>query len=70
MAEAKKTIVTLEVAEYEMKRDFELEHAERLLNYPNNGGWKLPADSTFDFSPENGITAKRTSKTDTTAKQA
>lgn len=70
MADAKKTLVTLEVEDLQWKREFDIEHAERLLNYPNNGGWKLPADSTFDFSPENGITAKRTSKTDTTAKQA
>lgn len=29
--------------------DFEFSHAERILNWPQNGGWKLPANSNFEF---------------------
>lgn len=44
---AKKTTVTLEANG--VKREFELDHAERLLNMPNNGGWHLPDNSKFEF---------------------
>lgn len=44
---AKVTTVTL-VAN-NVTRDFEFEHAENLLRMPNNGGWKLPEDSKFEF---------------------
>lgn len=44
---AKTTFVTL-VANG-VSRDFEFEHAERLLRMPRNGGWKLPENSKFEF---------------------
>lgn len=44
---AKTTSVTL-VANG-VSRDFNFEHAERLLRMPRNGGWKLPEDSKYEF---------------------
>lgn len=44
---AKTTTVTL-VANG-VTREFEISHAERLLNMPDNGGWHLPDNSKFEF---------------------
>lgn len=44
---AKTTTVTLTVGD--VTRDFEFTHAERLLKMKNNGGWKLPESSEFEF---------------------
>lgn len=44
---AKVTRVTLVAGS--LTREFELSHAERLLAMPNNGGWKLPEDSKYEF---------------------
>lgn len=52
---AKTTIVTLQ-CEALGKRDFEISHAERLLNMKPNGGWQL-ADNKFKF--ENGTINRR-----------
>lgn len=52
-----------------MSEDFEIEHAERLLMMPNNGGWELPKDSTFEFTKENGIRHKRDKKADNRAEE-
>lgn len=49
----KKTFVTLVVGD--TKKDFELKHAERLLGMANNGGWKLPEKSAFEFSKKDGV---------------
>ena len=49
-----------------MSDDFEIAHAERLLMMPNNGGWELPKDSTFEFTKENGIRHKRDKKAEET----
>ena len=51
-----------------MSEDFEIAHAERLLMMPNNGGWELPKDSTFEFTKENGIRHKRDKKADNSRK--
>ena len=40
------------------KREFEINHAERILRAPENGGWKLPENSTYQFDYYNGITRK------------
>ena len=53
----KMTHVELEVNETRQK--FEINHAERILRTPNNGGWKLPEDSEFTFDFNNGISYKR-----------
>lgn len=44
---AKTTMVTL-VANG-VTRDFEFSHAERLLQMPRNGGWKLADNSQYEF---------------------
>ena len=49
---------TIELEAGELKQSFELEHAERILKMPNNGGWKLPEGSKFKFDEKNGITLK------------
>lgn len=38
---------------------FEIEHAERILRMPNNGGWELPINSKYQFNTSDGITIKR-----------
>lgn len=43
-------------------REFEINHAERLLRMPNNGGWTLPENPTFKFDQQNGITIKPIAK--------
>ena len=53
------TLVTADGAQQE----FEINHAERILRAPNNGGWKLPDNSQYKFDYYNGIT-KRTSQGD------
>lgn len=59
---AKKTTVFLECAALDTVREFDVAHAERLLRMQNNGGWRLPEDSTFKFDNENGITINRNKK--------
>lgn len=52
--------VTLETASG-TQREFEINHAERILRSPENGGWKLPDNSPYQFDYYNGI-IKRTSQ--------
>lgn len=52
--------VTLETASG-TQREFEINHAERILRAPENGGWKLPDNSPYQFDYYNGIT-KRTNQ--------
>lgn len=47
---------------------FDVDHAERILRMPINGGWKL-ADERFVFDLENGITTKRNKAKDTREKE-
>ena len=56
---AKTTTVTL-VANG-VAQDFELSHAERLLNMPNNGGWHLPENSKFEHV-NNGLRRRQDTK--------
>lgn len=39
-------------------QDFEVAHAERILRTPDNGGWRLPDDSPYQFDYYDGITRK------------
>lgn len=39
-------------------REFEYEHAERLLRMPKNGGWALPEGSKFEFT-DNALRRKQ-----------
>lgn len=43
----------------EVRREFEITHAERLLRMPNNGGWHFPQDSDFEITEQNGIELRR-----------
>ena len=56
---AKVTKVVLECPTLNTTEEFEINHAERLLRMPNNGGWQLPEKTPFEFSKENGIRYKR-----------
>ena len=49
-----------------MKSEFDINHAERILRHPENGGWRLPEDSPYQFDYYDGIT-KRTSQGDSKA---
>lgn len=44
-----------------VRKEFEIGHAERILRHPENGGWKLPEDSPYQYDYYDGIT-KRTDK--------
>lgn len=65
------TTVTLVVPQYDMSREFGILHAERLLSLgeSENGGWRLPENSTFEFDKENGL-RRKASKPDNTATEA
>lgn len=41
-------------------RQFEVSHAERLLAMQNNGGWKLPENSPYEYT--NGSICRRNKK--------
>lgn len=60
---AKKTLVLLTCPALNTDREFEITHAERLLRMPNNGGWRLPDDSQFEFDKENGLKYRRNKET-------
>lgn len=49
--------VVLQVGD--VKQEFEINHAERILRMPNNGGWYLPDDSNYEMDQQNGIVIKR-----------
>lgn len=61
----KLTKVTLSNKKLGVTEDFEINHAERLLRMPNNGGWELPVNSEYNFSETNGIGLRKTEKIDT-----
>lgn len=63
------TNVTLENKSLGVTQDFEINHAERLLRMPNNGGWALPANSQYVFSVKNGIGIRTDKKEDTGKKE-
>lgn len=44
--------------------EFEINHAERILRMPNNGGWQLPEDSEYKFDFNNGIGYRKNKKRD------
>lgn len=62
MDKRKPTMITLVVPERGMKREFDIDHAERLLRMENNGGWQLPEDSNFNFDFANGLKQKTNSR--------
>lgn len=60
MRKKKEQTVTLAVPKYNIKQEFGIEHAERLLDMgPQlNGGWELPGDSNYTYNEENGLRVK------------
>lgn len=61
MSGSKQTTVLLVVPKFGIQQDFALDHAERILRMPNNGGWELPEDSNFELT-ENGLACRRNKK--------
>ena len=60
MRKKKEQTVTLIVPKYNIKREFGIQHAERLLDMGTaiNGGWELPVDSNYSYDEENGLRLK------------
>ena len=58
---AKVTEIELIVEDY--RRSFPVEQADELLRIRNNGGWKLPEDSEWTWTPEKGFEKKAAGKT-------
>lgn len=60
MRKKKESVVILVVPEYNIKKEFELTHAERILDLGTivNGGWELPKDSNYYYDEENGLRLK------------
>ena len=58
---AKVTEIELIVEDY--RRSFPVEQADELLRIRNNGGWNLPEDSEWTWTPEKGFEKKAAGKT-------
>ena len=60
MIKKKEQTVTLVVPKYDMKQEFDIQHAERLLDMGTDmsGGWELPKDSNYTYDEENGLRVK------------
>lgn len=60
MRKKKEKTVALIVPKYNMKQEFNIQHAERLLDMGAdlNGGWELPEDSNYLYDEENGLRVK------------
>lgn len=60
MEKKKEQTVTLVVPKYNIKQEFGIAHAERLLDMGPilNGGWELPKDSNYYYDGENGLRVK------------
>lgn len=56
----KETMVTLVVPGRNIKQEFGIQHAERLLDMGqfHNGGWTLPEDSNYVYDEEYGLRLK------------
>ena len=52
--------VKLVVPKYNKEQEFDIQHAERLLDMGTqlNGGWILPENSNYIYDEENGIRLK------------
>ncbi len=60
MRKKKEPVVLLTVPRHNIKQEFSIDHAERLLDMGTalNGGWELPKDSIYTYSEENGLRLK------------
>lgn len=52
--------VKLVVPKYNKEQEFDIKHAERLLDMGTqlNGGWELPKDSNYTYDKYDGIRVK------------
>lgn len=50
-------------------QEFDINHAERILRMPNNGGWELPENSPYQFDNQNGLTIKPSARATKIAKE-
>ena len=55
---AKATLIELEIPQG--RKAFPVEQADALLRMKFNGGWKLPEDSEWTWTPEKGFEKKAT----------
>lgn len=62
------SMVVLETANG-TRQEFEINHAERILRHPDNGGWKLPDDSPYQFDYYDGITKRTNTRNSAEAPQ-
>ncbi len=53
-------IVTLLNTANDTTHKFDIKHAEKILRFPNNGGWELK-DSKYQYSIKDGIRGKPSS---------
>jgi hypothetical protein len=53
---AKETMIELEIPQGRM--EFPVEQADGILRMKFNGGWKLPEDSEWSWTPEKGFEKK------------
>ena len=60
MRKKKEQTIILVVPKYGIKQEFDIQHAERLLDMGTslNGGWELPEDSNYVYDEENGLRVK------------
>ncbi len=60
MRKKKEQTITLVVPKYNIRQEFGITHAERLLDMGPviNGGWELPKDSDYIYDEENGLRIK------------
>jgi hypothetical protein len=54
--EKKTNKVFLQVGE--KLQEFDIDHAERILRMPNNGGWDLPKDSKYRLDKKDGLVTR------------
>lgn len=60
MRKKKEQTVLLVVPKHNIKQEFSVQHAERLLDMGTylNGGWELPEDSNYTYTEEDGLRIK------------
>ena len=63
---AKVTMIELEIPQGRMS--FPVEQADGILRMKFNGGWKLPEDSEWSWTPEKGFEKKVSQKAQKTQK--
>lgn len=64
-----KRVSTVELQAGDNKQEFEINHAERILRMPNNGGWQLAKGSAYQFTKADGITSRKNKGANTKPKE-